>query len=141
MVGEAEDYFEKYEILALVTILDDVVFRELNLDLRRTRRFLDEIKRTRDPLGIVVHVNSENKAVFEHQTYAEYFACMFFSYNFDKVRVLKQHLFSDRYKNLLLILNIMLAEESPLHLGVISFVVGYFCKIISIAYRDDVWLA
>ncbi|XP_063926833.1 uncharacterized protein LOC135140269 [Zophobas morio] len=119
VVGEAEDYFEKYEILALVTILDDVVFRELNLDLRRTRRFLDEIKRTRDPLGIVVHVNSENKAVFEHQTYAEYFACMFFSYNFDKVRVLKQHLFSDRYKNLLLILNIMLAEESPLHLGVI----------------------
>ena len=118
VIGEPEDYFEKYEILALQFLLDDDVVQRLNLDTRRSRRFLDRIKDKKDPLGIVVGVTND-KAVFEHFTYAEYFACVFLSFNFDKCRLLQDELFSDRYKNLLQMFNVMLAEENPLHLAVI----------------------
>ena len=118
VIGEPEDYFEKYEILALQFLLDDDVVQRLNLDTRRSRRFLDRIKDKKDPLGIVVGVTND-KAVFEHFTYAEYFACVFLSFNFDKCRILQDELFSDRYKNLLQMFNVMLAEENPLHLAVI----------------------
>jgi ankyrin repeat protein len=118
-LAEEEDIFEKYELVAVHFLFGEVVSEKLNLDLRRARRFLDQVKTNKDPLGIVTKVNDEGKAVFEHFTYGEYFAARFFSNNFDKARLIREELFSDGRKNLMMILNVLLAKDNPLHLAVI----------------------
>jgi predicted nucleic-acid-binding protein len=114
-----EDILEKYEHLAVHSMFSEEVFQKLNVDLRRAQRFLNEIKTNKDPFGIVTKVNDEGKAVFEHFTYGEYFAARFFSSNFDKARLIREELFSNRHENLMMILNVILAEDNPLHLAVI----------------------
>jgi phosphoglycolate phosphatase-like HAD superfamily hydrolase len=96
-----------------------MVLKKLNLDLRRAQRFLNQIKTNKDPLGIVTKVNDEGKAVFEHFTYGEYFAARFLANNFEKARLIREELFSDGRKNLMMILSVILAEDNPLHLAVI----------------------
>ncbi|RZC36770.1 Ankyrin repeat domain containing protein, partial [Asbolus verrucosus] len=118
-VGALEDQLEKYEIAALQSLFDDDVFASLNLDVRGNRRFLGQIRRQKDPLGIIVNINGENKAVFEHFTFGEYFAAVFLIHNFDKARLLKRHIFSERYQDLLLIFNLMMAEEDATQLAVV----------------------
>jgi ankyrin repeat protein len=117
--ADVEDTLEIYENLAVHSVLDDLVFQKLKMDLRRARRFLNKIKTNKDPLGIVTKVNDEEKALFEHPTYREYFAARFFSNNFDKARLIREELFSDGHKNLMMILSVILAENNPLHLALI----------------------
>jgi ankyrin repeat protein len=116
---DVEDILEIYEHLAVHSVFSEEVFHKLNVDLRRAQRFLNEIKTNKDPFGIVTKVNDEGKAVFEHFTYGEYFAARFFSSNFDKARLIRQELFSDEHENLMMILNVILAEDNPLHFAVI----------------------
>jgi ankyrin repeat protein len=118
-LAKSENVLKKYEILALESLFDMDVFKTLNVETNVGEEFLTEIKENKDLLGIVVKVNSEGKAVFEHYTYAEYFAAVFFASNFDKARIIEKELFSTRYKNVMMIFNIVLAEENPLHLAVI----------------------
>jgi ankyrin repeat protein len=125
---DMEDCLEKYELLAVHSMFDDNVFQKLNVDMRRTRRFLHEFKSNKDLLGIVTKVNTEGKAEFEHYTYGEYFAANFFANNFDKARIIQKELFSNRYKNLMMIFNVILAEESPLHLALIYQNMDQFAK-------------
>jgi ankyrin repeat protein len=117
--AEVEDILEIYEHLAVYSVFSEEVFQKLNVDLRRAQRFLNKIKTNKDPLGIVTKVNDEGKAVFEHFTYGEYFAARFFSSNFDKARLIRQELFSDAHENLMMILNVILAQDNPLHFAVI----------------------
>jgi ankyrin repeat protein/septum formation topological specificity factor MinE len=114
-----EDTLEIYEHLAMHSVFSEEVFQKLHVDLRRAQRFLNEIKTNKDPFGIVTKVNDEGKAVFEHFTYGEYFAARFFSCNFEKARRIREELFSNRHKNLMMILSVILAEDNPLHLAVI----------------------
>jgi ankyrin repeat protein len=125
---DMEDCLEKYELLAVHSMFDDNVFQKLNVDMRRTRRFLHEFKTNKDILGIVTKVNTEGKAEFEHYTYGEYFAAYFFANNFDKARIIQKELFSNRYKNLMMIFNVILAEESPIHLALIYQNMDQFAK-------------
>jgi ankyrin repeat protein len=118
-LADREDILEKYEPLAVTSVFGEEILKKLNLDMRRARRFLNQIKTNKDPLGIVTKVNEEEKAVFEHFTYGEYFAAQFFANNFDKARLIREELFSEGHKNLMMILNIILAEKNPLHLAVI----------------------
>ncbi|KAH0817450.1 hypothetical protein GEV33_005341 [Tenebrio molitor] len=108
------------------------VFQKLDLDLRRAHRFLNQIKNNKDTFGIVTKVNDEGKAVFEHFTYGEYFAARFFSSesNFHKARLIREELFSKRHENLMMILNVILAEDNPLHLAVIYRNVDQIAKHI-----------
>jgi ankyrin repeat protein len=116
---EEEDILEIYEHLAVHSVFGEEVLKKLKLDLRRSRRFLNQIKTNKDPLGIVTKVNDEGKAVFEHFTYGEYFAARFLASNFEKARLIREELFSDGRKNLMMILSVILAEDNPLHLAVI----------------------
>jgi ankyrin repeat protein len=116
---DVEDILEIYEHLAVHSVFSEEVFQKLNVDLRRAQRFLNEIKTNKDPFGIVTKVNDEGKAVFQHFTYGEYFAARFFSSNFDKARLIREELFSDEHENLMMILNVILAEDNPLHFAVI----------------------
>jgi ankyrin repeat protein len=118
-LADREDILEKYEPLAVTSVFGEEILKKLNLDMRRARSFLNQIKTNKDPLGIVTKVNEEEKAVFEHFTYGEYFAAQFFANNFDKARLIREELFSEGHKNLMMILNIILAEKNPLHLAVI----------------------
>jgi hypothetical protein len=117
--GDVEDILEKYEHLAVQSVFSEEVFQKLNVNLRRAQRFLNQIKTNKDPFGIVTKVNDEGKAVFEHFTYGEYFAARFFSSNFEKARLIREELFSNRHKNLMMILSVTLAEDNLLHLAVI----------------------
>jgi ankyrin repeat protein len=114
-----EDILEIYEHLAVHSVFSEDVFQKLNVDLRRAQTFLNQIKTNKDRFGIVTKVNDERKAVFEHFTYGEYFAARYFSSNFEKARLIREELFSDGHKNLMIILNVILAEDNPLHLAVI----------------------
>jgi ankyrin repeat protein len=64
-------------------------------------------------------VTDDNQAIFNHQTYAEYFACAWLKNNLDKVSLLQDDLFTKKNQNLKFIFDIMLAENSALHLAVI----------------------
>jgi hypothetical protein len=116
---DVEDTLEIYEHLAVHSVFSEEVFQKLKLDLRRAQRFLNHIKTNKDPFGIVTKVNDEGKAVFEHFTYGEYFTARFFSSNFDKARLIQEELFSGGHQNLMMILNVILAADNPLHLAVI----------------------
>ncbi|KAH0812041.1 hypothetical protein GEV33_010750 [Tenebrio molitor] len=118
-LAEEEDILEKHEMVAVHSVFGEEVLKKLNLDLRRAQPFLNQIKTNKDPLGIVTKVNDEGKAVFEHFTYGEYFAARFLANNFEKARLIREELFSDGRKNLMMILSVILAEDNPLHLAVI----------------------
>jgi ankyrin repeat protein len=111
-------YLEQYELPSLVSCLDTTTFDKLKINLRKSQKFLEKL-RTGDPFGIVSGVTDDNQVVFNHQTYAEYFACAWLKNNLDKVSLLQDDLFAKKYQNLKLIFDIMLAENSALHLTVI----------------------
>jgi ankyrin repeat protein/uncharacterized UPF0146 family protein len=136
---DVEDILEKYEHLAVHSVFSEEVFQKLDLDLRRAHRFLNQIKNNKDTFGIVTKVNDEGKAVFEHFTYGEYFAARFFSSesNFHKARLIREELFSKRHENLMMILNVILAEDNPLHLAVIYRNVDQIAKHIENENVDD----
>lgn len=106
-----EELLEHYELVALHFVFDSEVVDNLNLE--RNKTFLEE-----DPLNILVTLNKDGKAVFEHESYAEFFVSSYLRKNV-KVKLLKDEIFSDRYRNVMLMLSLMLAEESPLLLAVI----------------------
>jgi serine/threonine-protein phosphatase 6 regulatory ankyrin repeat subunit B len=111
-------YLEQYELLALKSCLDTTTFDKLKINLGRSKKFLEKLK-IGDPFGIVSRVTDDNQAIFNHQTYAEYFACAWMKNNLDKVSLLQDDLFSKKNQNLRLIFDIMMAENSALHLAVI----------------------
>jgi ankyrin repeat protein len=111
-------YLEQYELPALKSCLDTITFDKLKINLEKSQNFLEKLK-TGDPFGIVSRVTDDNQAIFNHQTYAEYFACAWLKKNLDKVSLLQDSLFTKKNQNLKLIFDIMLAEKSELHLAVI----------------------
>jgi hypothetical protein len=111
-------YLEQYELSALKSCLDTKTFDKLNINLGSNQRFLAKLK-TGDPYGIVGGVTDDNQVIFNHQTYAEYFACAWLKKNLNKVSLLQDDLFAAESKNLMFMFNIMLAENSALHLAVI----------------------
>jgi ankyrin repeat protein len=111
-------YLKQYELPALKSCLDTTTFDKLKINLGRSQKFLEKLK-IGDPLGIVSGVTDDNQAIFNHQTYAEYFACMWMRNNLDKVSLLQDDLFTKKNQNLKLIFDIMLAENSALHLAII----------------------
>jgi ankyrin repeat protein len=111
-------YLEQYELPALKSCLDTTTFDKLKINLRRSQKFLDKLK-TGDPFGIVSGVTDDNQVIFSHQSYAEYFACAWLRNNLDKVSLLQDDLFTKKNQNLKFIFDIMLAENSALHLAVI----------------------
>jgi ankyrin repeat protein len=111
-------YLEQYELLALKSCLDTTTFDKLKINLERSKKFLEKLK-FGDPFGIVSGVTEDNQAIFNHQTYAEYFACAWMKNNLDKISLLQDDLFTKQNQNLRLIFDIMMAENSALHLAVI----------------------
>jgi ankyrin repeat protein/energy-coupling factor transporter ATP-binding protein EcfA2 len=111
-------YLEQYELLALKSCLDAATFDKLNINLGRSQKFLEKLK-IEDPFGIVSRVTDDSQAIFNHQTYAEYFACAWMKNNLDKVSLLQDDLFTKKNQNLKFMFDIMLAENSALHLAVI----------------------
>jgi ABC-type transporter Mla MlaB component len=117
-VHEYENQLEQYELPALKSCLDAKTFDKLNINLGKNQKFLERLK-TEDLFQIVSGVTDDNQAIFNHQTYAEYFACAWLKKNLDKVSLLQDSLFTKKNQNLKLIFDIMLAEKSELHLAVI----------------------
>jgi ankyrin repeat protein len=111
-------YLKQYELPALESCLDTTTCDKLKINLRGSQRFLEKL-RTGDPFGIVSGVTYDNQAIFNHQNYAEYFACVWLKNNLHKVSLLQDDLFAEKYQNLRLMFDIMMAENSALHLAVI----------------------
>ncbi|XP_068913172.1 uncharacterized protein [Tenebrio molitor] len=111
-------YLEQYELPALESCLDTTTFGKLKINLGKSQNFLEKLK-TGDPFGIVSRVTDDNQVIFSHQTYAEYFACVWLKKNLNTVSSLRDDLVKEENKNLMFIFDIMLAEKSALHLAVI----------------------
>ncbi|XP_063924177.1 uncharacterized protein LOC135138192 isoform X2 [Zophobas morio] len=146
VAGEYQDHqfilmdfiFNLYEILALKTCLNDFDFEKLHLNNTKTDKYISEIKENGDKYGIIKDVTKSGEAVFYHQTFAEYFACSWLNNNRDKVLLLREEIFSNKYENLRLMLDIMLAEKNPLHLAIIYKSIDYFeNNITNINIRDE----
>ncbi|RZC38346.1 hypothetical protein BDFB_008996, partial [Asbolus verrucosus] len=116
---------EQYEIPALQSCLGTDI-DELCLPLPKDDGFLDTIKQRGDELGVITKFDDANRPVFDHETYAEFFACKWLYKNLKMAKMLQNCLFSEKYQNLKLILDILLAEDSPLHLAVIYKDLGQF---------------
>jgi ankyrin repeat protein len=144
---DVAEVFEIWELVAVHSVFGEEVLKLLDVDYRRVPRYLKRLETNTDPLGVVTQVNDEGKAVFEYFTYGEYFAARFFAYNRNFARRIEDKLFSDGHKNLMMILNVILAEESPLHLAVINRDMAQIKKYIEVknfhdaAYRNPLHLA
>jgi ankyrin repeat protein len=111
-------HLEQYELPALESCLDARTLDKLKINFGKSQKFLEKL-RSGDPFGIVSRVTDDNQAIFDHQTFAEYFACVWLKNNLDKVSLLEYDLFNEENQNLKFIFDIMLAENSALHLAVI----------------------
>jgi ankyrin repeat protein len=111
-------YLEQYELPALKSCLDTTTFDKLKINLKKSQKFLERLK-TGDQFQIVCRVTDDNQVIFNHQTYAEYFACEWLKKNLDKISQLQNDLFTEKNQNLKFIFDIMLAENSAVHLAVI----------------------
>ncbi|KAJ3652679.1 hypothetical protein Zmor_018623 [Zophobas morio] len=145
VVGEHQDHqiilmgflVKLYEILALKTCLNTLDFEKLRgLSDMDTDEHVSEIKKNGDKYGIIKDVTQSGEAVFYHQTFAEYFACSWLQSNRDKILLLRDEIFSNRYENLRLMLDIMLAEKNPLHLAIIYKSIDHFEKSTNINIKD-----
>ncbi|XP_063923115.1 uncharacterized protein LOC135137411 [Zophobas morio] len=114
-----EHHLKLYEIPALRTVLDENDYQKLDINDNETQRYLEDLKRVGEKFGIINHVSEDNRVIFNHQTYAEYFACAWFLQNLNKLRLLQDVIFLDKYANLRMMFDILMAEECPLHLAVI----------------------
>ncbi|XP_063901840.1 uncharacterized protein LOC135121443 [Zophobas morio] len=119
MFGNIKATLQQYEVIALKTCLDTEDFRKLNVDLHELEDVISHFKEKLDMNGIIKNINESGEAVFDHQTYAEYFACVWLKKNKEKAPLLRGVIFTPRYENLRLIFDVMLAENKPLHLSIV----------------------
>ncbi|XP_063925283.1 uncharacterized protein LOC135139113 isoform X1 [Zophobas morio] len=118
-LGVIRFLLKQYELVAVKTCLDASDFEKLALNTQESQEFIDELKSNGDKYGIIKNINEYEEVVFNHQTYAEYFASVWFKKHQDKVRLLGGNFFSKRYENLRIMFDVMMAEKNPLHLAVI----------------------
>ncbi|XP_063913028.1 uncharacterized protein LOC135129711 [Zophobas morio] len=117
--GDIKILLKQYEVIALKACLDNKDFERLRVDLKESQGFINNLRKNGDAYGIIKEINEKGEATFGHRTYAEYFACIWLKENKEKVVLLKDVIFAEKYKNLRLMLDIMLAENNPLHLSII----------------------
>ncbi|KAJ3642022.1 hypothetical protein Zmor_028486 [Zophobas morio] len=119
MFGNINASLQQYEVIALKTCLETEDFKKLNVNLEELKDVISCFKEKLDVNGIIKKINESGEAVFEHQTYAEYFACAWLKKNKEKAALLKDVIFDRRYENLRLMFDVMLAENNPLHLSIV----------------------
>ncbi|XP_063921124.1 uncharacterized protein LOC135135934 [Zophobas morio] len=128
MFGNIKASLQQYEVIALKTCLETEDFKKLNVNLEELKDVITHFKEKLDVNGIIKEINESGEAVFEHQTYAEYFACTWLKKNKEKAALLKDVIFKVRYENLRLMFDVMLAENNPLHLSIVYKNVEQFDK-------------
>ncbi|KAJ3653049.1 hypothetical protein Zmor_018967 [Zophobas morio] len=118
-LGFIKALLKPYEVVALKVCLDNKDFEVLDVNLQETKEFIEEIKLNGDKSGIIKKIGDNDEVIFIHQTYAEYFAAIWLKTNKKKASLLKQVVLSERYDNLRLMFDVMLADNKPLHLSII----------------------
>ncbi|KAJ3652767.1 hypothetical protein Zmor_018704 [Zophobas morio] len=136
-LGYLKPLLYPYEIPALKQCLGRKDFEKLNVELEETQEFVGEIKNKGDKFGIIKKINESGQAIFVHQTYAEYFACVWLKKNKSKTTLLREVIFSRKYQILRLMFDVMLAENNPLHLSIIYKNIDMFEKHINEKYSRD----
>ncbi|XP_063923595.1 uncharacterized protein LOC135137792 isoform X2 [Zophobas morio] len=121
-LGQFEDIpsacLEQYEVSALKSSLDVKDFENLKLNSQKFEDFMNKIKTDGDKYGIIKKISKNGNPIFEHSICAEYLTCVWLEKHKDET-LLKQVMFTERYKNLRVIFDILLAENNPLHLSII----------------------
>ncbi|XP_063923969.1 uncharacterized protein LOC135138056 isoform X2 [Zophobas morio] len=121
---------KQYEVSALNACLDVNDFRNIKLNLKKFKDFTNKIKSNGDKYGIIKTISANGDPIFEHRICAEYLTCVWLKKHKDKT-LLQKVMFVERYKNLRVIFDLLLAENSPLHLSIISKNLDQFEK-----YKD-----
>ncbi|KAJ3657643.1 hypothetical protein Zmor_009430 [Zophobas morio] len=109
--------FKQYQIAALKSYFTRQEFQVFNIDLDSS--FLEEIETEGDFLGIILKINPD-AVVFHHSTTATYFAALYLAENYSKYgEFLQATLFKKEQTHLRLLFDLILAENSPVHVAVL----------------------
>ncbi|XP_063923686.1 uncharacterized protein LOC135137861 [Zophobas morio] len=119
-------HLKLYEVPALKACLDVKHFEKIGLNLEKFENFMDQIQRG-DKYGIIKGITRNGDPVFEHQICAEYLTCVWLEHHKNRT-LLHQVMFTEKYKNLRAILDLLLAKDNPLHLSIINHDLDQFEK-------------
>ncbi|XP_063904465.1 uncharacterized protein LOC135123604 [Zophobas morio] len=111
-----EDAILKYhQNLALRTLFSIEFLKKLNIDLEHN---FEESKEEYISVGLLTKIISK-PAHFIHNSFAEYFAALYFSQNQRLSSIFVDVIFEPRYLNVRFFFDLLLAKESPPHVAVL----------------------
>ncbi|RZB39523.1 Ank 2 domain containing protein, partial [Asbolus verrucosus] len=105
-----------YKIASLKASFDEEIFATLSLNCNQ---LLEELSESEDGLGLIIGVNDYQKPVFVHKSYEEFLTALWLSENHRKHQDLITTWFQERYTNIRLMFDMLLAQNSPPHLAVL----------------------
>jgi ankyrin repeat protein len=111
-------YYREYEIVALKSCLDPSLLEFLKI--KNDKFFLKLIEQYGDILGLMIRINKDDTFVFSHHTFAEFFAALWLSENYEEFPLeTRKFIFEEKYDRIRHFFNIKLAEGCPLHQAIL----------------------
>ncbi|XP_069687940.1 uncharacterized protein [Periplaneta americana] len=121
---DLRDVFEQCHMsCALLTVLEHDEVRKLHNSetiMKQVQAFLTKFRTGRDKTGIVIDVIND-RAIFIHRTFAEYFVALWFAENFRHVtEYLKTKIFEPNFQIVRKFFNRILAQKFTLHTAILN---------------------
>jgi uncharacterized protein Smg (DUF494 family) len=121
--------FREYKFAALKSCLDPILLE--NVKVENDKNFVKQIKRYGDFLGVILKMDKDDTFVFCHHSFAEYFAALWLSENFEEIPLnVRRFIFDEKYNRIRYFFNVILAEGFPLHQAVLKQDVSEVEKLI-----------
>ncbi|XP_063904472.1 uncharacterized protein LOC135123605 isoform X2 [Zophobas morio] len=119
-----------HQNLALKTLFSKEFLKTLNIDIENS---FEDFKEEYVSVGLLTKITSK-PACFIHNSFAEYFAALYFSQNQRLSSIFVDVIFGPRYVNVRFFFDLLLAKESPPHVAVLY-------KNINVLenYEKEVW--
>ncbi|XP_069680679.1 uncharacterized protein [Periplaneta americana] len=122
-VMQKKELEENHMYCAVYSLLDENQMKSLKNSVsvtEKAKKFLEKLKSGHERTDIVFDVIND-KPTFLHRTFAEYFAAMWFSQNFqDEKEFIRKHILRPTFKVIRQFFNQMLARDFPLHRAVLN---------------------
>jgi ankyrin repeat protein len=111
-------YSREYKFAALKTCFDPNLLE--NMKLKNDKQFVKQINEHGDFLGLILKINRDDTFVFCHHRFAEYFAALWLSENFEEFPLnVRRFIFDEKYLCIRYFFNLILAEGCLLHQAVL----------------------
>jgi ankyrin repeat protein len=128
-------YYREYEIAALKSCLDPSLLELLKL--KNDKYFLKLIEQYGDILGLMIKMNKDETFAFSHHTYAEFFAALWLTENYEIFPLEKRKfIFEEKYDRIRNFFNIKLAEGFPLHQAILRLDVSEVERLAPVYFEQ-----